>query len=119
MTSTPTTSVPESIRPQVYEIVESIRRMGEPEEGQDGWYIVFEKKMDKLMGIIESYGNHRELEGQAIGMQKAKSRVLRRTEIPKDARNPTRDFVVILGEEIAGFIDDDIKTLESQKENTK
>lgn len=29
---------------------------------------------------------------------------LRRTEIPKDARKPTRDYVVVLGEEIASLI---------------
>lgn len=41
----------------------------------------------------------------AQGMRRARDIVLRRTEIPKDAKNPTRDYVVILGEEIAELIE--------------
>lgn len=51
------------------------------------------------------------------GMRQAQSRVLRRTEIPKDARNPTRDAIVILGEEIAGFIEDDIAQLKGESKD--
>ena len=73
--------------------------------------------MEEAMQAFESF-HKQELE-QAVrearieGMEAAKARVLRRTEIPKDAKNPTRDYVVILGEEIAGFIDQDIKHLHS------
>lgn len=48
------------------------------------------------------------------GMEQAKSRVLRRTEIPKGVKNPTRDYVVLLGEEIAGFINQDIERVNYQ-----
>jgi hypothetical protein len=48
------------------------------------------------------------------GMEQAKSRVLRRTEIPKDARNPTRDSTVILGEQIADIIQGDIDQLKAE-----
>lgn len=45
------------------------------------------------------------------GLERAKSRVLRRTEIPRGAKNPTRDFVVVLGEQIADIIQQDIEQL--------
>lgn len=50
------------------------------------------------------------------GMQTAKARVLARTAIPPDAKNPTRDAIVILGEEIAAIIQDDIDRLTPRKE---
>lgn len=56
------------------------------------------------------------LQERIEGMEQAKSRVLRRTEIPKNAKNPTRDATVYLGEAIADIIDDDIKQLEATKE---
>lgn len=59
------------------------------------------------------------LEGQRDGMKQAKSRVLRRTEIPKDAKNPTRDATVILGEQIADIIEGDIAALNRQIEGMK
>lgn len=49
------------------------------------------------------------------GMEQAKSCVLRRTEIAADAKNPTRDAIVILGEEIADIIQRDINALEYPK----
>lgn len=56
-------------------------------------------------------------DSRIAGMELAKSRVLRRTEIPKNVRNPTRDHIVILGEEIAGFIDQDIEEQRKEMEN--
>lgn len=50
-----------------------------------------------------------DLKSYINGLRKAKSIVLRRTEIPKDAKEPTRDAVVILGEEIAEIIDQEIR----------
>jgi len=73
--------------------------------------------VDSLFCLVKSRDQRIALEARIYGMEQAKSRVLRRTEIPKDAKNPTRDYVVILGEQIAQFIDDDIATLkQSQKE---
>jgi hypothetical protein len=46
-------------------------------------------------------------------MKQAKARVLRRTEIPKDAKNPTRDVVVEIGEVCADIIEQDIQELQS------
>lgn len=46
----------------------------------------------------------REVEAEVAGMERARQIVLRRTEIPRDAKNPTRDAVVVLGEEIADLI---------------
>ena len=59
------------------------------------------------------------LEAQIKGMEQAKSRVLRRTEIPKDAKNPTRDATVILGEQIADIIDGDIAELNQLHQQLK
>ena len=61
--------------------------------------------------LIEALITKAETEARVEGMNKAKSRVLRRTEIPVGAKNPTRDAVVILGEEIADIIQGDIATL--------
>jgi len=77
--------------------------------------------MNRVRSLLHKRDKSRDqriaLEARIDGMEQAKSRVLRRTEIPKDAKNPTRDYVVILGEQIAQFIDDDIATLkQSQKE---
>ena len=72
---------------------------------------------DNLVKFIEQFTTRKELEARIDGMESAKSRVLRRTEIPRDAKNPTRDWIVILGEEIAGFIDDDITQLSTELTN--
>lgn len=53
--------------------------------------------------------------GVIDGMLQAKSRVLRRTGIPKDAKNPTRDVVVIIGEKCADIIQSDIDLLRSDE----
>lgn len=66
--------------------------------------------------LIKSHDQQIALAAKVEGMELAKSRVLRRTEIPRDAKNPTRDYVVILGEQIAQFIDDDIATLKQAQE---
>jgi len=52
-----------------------------------------------------------EIRARIEGMEQAKSRVLRRTEIPKDAKNPTRDVVVEIGEVCADIIQQDIAEL--------
>lgn len=62
---------------------------------------------------IDHLANKRALEAKLEGMKLAKSRVLRRTEIPKDAKEPTRDIVVVIGEECARIIDLDIQELEA------
>jgi len=64
-----------------------------------------------LLQSIEAEAIRREREGEIRGMKVAKSRVLRRTEIPKGAKNPTRDYIVVLGEDIAAIIDKDILEL--------
>jgi len=72
---------------------------------------IYTKYAEKAAALLSSEVEKARLEG----MESAKARVLRRTEIPSDARNPTRDWVVILGEEIAGFIDQDIAELHHNK----
>lgn len=69
------------------------------------------QEFNSVMEKIGAYTAQKCKEARIDGMEAAKSRVLRRTEIPADAKNPTRDYVVILGEEIAGFIDADIAEL--------
>ena len=71
----------------------------------------------RTVDLLAIYTTRKELEARIDGMESAKSRVLRRTEIPRDAKNPTRDWIVILGEEIAGFIDDDITQLSTELTN--
>lgn len=56
-----------------------------------------------------------EIDAEIRGMQNAKNRVLRRTEIPSDAKNPTRDATVYLGEAIADIIQADIESLTAQR----
>lgn len=63
--------------------------------------------VEKLLEILQQVDR----ESRINGMKQAKSRVLRRTEIPSDAREPTRDAIVILGEEIADIIQRDIAAL--------
>ena len=45
---------------------------------------------------------------------RCKQIVLRRTEVPSDAKNQTRDGVVILGEQIAALIDAFAATLPAE-----
>jgi len=54
------------------------------------------------------------VESQIVSMRQARDRVLRRTEIPADAKNPTRDPTVIIGEAIADIIQGDIDQLQSR-----
>lgn len=56
--------------------------------------------MDELQAGIEQLLAATRKEALA----EAAATIIRRTEIPKDARNPTRDEVVILGEELARLI---------------
>jgi transcriptional regulator with XRE-family HTH domain len=75
-------------------------------DDNDGEYL-----RQSIMALISQERKKAKIEG----MRKARLRVLRRTEVPKDARNPTRDYVVILGEQIADIIEDDIKQLRSEE----
>lgn len=75
------------------------------------------KKRTEALAGIEAIIARTNRESRIEGMRQAREVVLRRTEIPKGARNPTRDAVVILGEEIADFINQDIAALESQTNN--
>lgn len=63
---------------------------------------------------VEALIADRERLAMIDGMTKAKSRVLRSTEIPANAKDPTRDAIVILGEQIAERIDRDITDLQLQ-----
>lgn len=73
------------------------------------------EKANRILKRIEERDASRDqqiaLAAEIKGMEKAKARVLRRTEIPADAKKPTRDIVVIVGEECARIIGDDIATL--------
>ena len=68
-------------------------------------------KIKQLKQTIISQIEIEKLRARIDAMQQAKSRVLRRTEIPADAKEPTRDIVVITGEECARIIDLDISDL--------
>lgn len=70
--------------------------------------------LQQLMAWRTSYAKEAERGGRISGMEQARDRVLRRTEIPADARNPTRDAVVIIGEECARIINGDIAALKEQ-----
>lgn len=70
-----------------------------------------EQSADRIIALV----HQREQAAELRGMEKAKSRVLRRTEIPADAKNPTRDATVYLGEEIADIIQRDMDTLRATK----
>lgn len=72
------------------------------------WFANQDANIIVAKAAIEAYTASIRAEERIAGMEQAKSRVLRRTEIPKDARNPTRDGIVILGEQIASFIEQDI-----------
>jgi hypothetical protein len=66
-----------------------------------------------IMTAVEEALQRQDVTAQINGMRLAKARVLRRTEVPKDARNPTRDYVVFLGEQIADIIQTDIDKLKA------
>ena len=68
-------------------------------------------KIKQLKQLVISQIEIEKLRARIESMQQAKSRVLRRTEIPADAKEPTRDIVVITGEECARIIDLDIDDL--------
>lgn len=73
---------------------------------------------EKAVKLLDEYqGDFQSLleKERAQGMRRAKNIVLRRTEIPKDAKNPTRDYVVILGEEIAELIERDLAAPHKEK----
>lgn len=59
---------------------------------------------NKVRDLVSTAHNQAVAEAYNSALTEARAVVLRRTEIPKDARNPTRDHIVILGEEIAGLI---------------
>jgi len=85
------------------DIFESINKSYNPKETNSSKLgakqtLISQIEIEKLRAKIDS-------------MQQAKSRVLRRTEIPADAKEPTRDIVVITGEECAKIIDLDIANL--------
>ena len=42
------------LRQKLYAVADNLWRMGEPSEGQDGWYIYFDKRMDELMSIVNA-----------------------------------------------------------------
>lgn len=65
-------------------------------------YKLEEARHNAIIGFIHT---QRSLAQQEI-LDRAQAVVLRRTEIPKDARNPTRDATVILGEEIVELLEE-------------
>lgn len=73
--------------------------------------LIAEQSYTEFMEIFQAHKEAVVREAKIQGMQSAKSRVLRRTEIPKDAKNPTRDHIVYLGEHIADIIQQDIDKL--------
>lgn len=79
----------------------------------------FEYAAKAIKQLFKTHTANAALDAQISGMQQAKSRVLRRTEIPKDARNPTRDTIVIIGEQIADIIQRDIDALKQGPTNAK
>lgn len=78
--------------------------------------IVRETEIDIMsFEALEKLLADREIASRIDGMKQARSRVLRRTEIPKDAKNPTRDIVVEIGEVCAEIIQNDIDALSPTK----
>jgi len=74
-----------------------------------------EATLKKALTRIATALHEGEVRGRIEGMEQAKNRVLRRTEIPRDAKNQTHDLVVITGEECARIIEQDIAALKSGK----
>lgn len=79
------------------------------------------KKVEELKAAIQAW--HTTETEKAVraaridGLKTAKNLVIARTEIPKDAKNPTRDIVVVIGEECARIIDLRIETELQSKDN--
>lgn len=71
----------------------------------------------ELIATLQAHLDDAVLAGKIAGMEKAKSRVLRRTEISADAKNPTRDIVVMIGEECARIIEEDVANLQRQQKD--
>lgn len=111
--STPEKIMSKPAKPVVSDELEEkvLRIIWARENGERIPMSIVNRQCKELKQLLHSYGDKRELDG----MQKAKSRVLRRTEIPADAKNPTRDYVVILGEQIANIIEGDIAELKQQR----
>lgn len=65
-------------------------------ETADNYYLIGDSELKDLTTALEA--------AKREAIQASAAIVVRRTEIPKEAKNPTRDGVVILGEEIAGLI---------------
>ena len=74
------------------------RHSGTPEESKTNFHSTYFDLTDKSLveEIVEKAREERE---------RIKEIILRRTEIPEGARNPTRDSVVILGEQLVDLID--------------
>lgn len=71
--------------------------IGEHSSANDPWL----NAIDLVKGkTLESHSNQKVREA----VEEAKSLVLRRTEIPRDAVNPTRDAIVEIGEVLAELI---------------
>lgn len=71
--------------------------------------------IDAIMAAVARHDQTVEQAARIAGMKTARDRVLRRTEIPKDAKNPTRDMIVVIGEECARIIDEDIAALQTNQ----
>jgi len=71
-------------------------------------------ELKRARQAIQSLINRKVVEGKVEATRLARDRVLRRTEIPADAKNPTRDSTVILGEYIADIIQGDIDRLTAE-----
>lgn len=76
---------------------------------------IFNEIMQKIDQHTDKQVAAADTAGRIAGMKSAQSRVLRRTEIPRDAKNPTRDATVILGEVIAEIIEQDIVNLTAKQ----
>lgn len=85
-------------------------------EGQTG-YFARGKKQAKLAltRLIEA----EKVKARVEGLREAKQIVIRRTEIPADAKNPTRDQTVIIGEACAEAINYRLAQLSHPKERTE
>jgi len=97
-------SLPEDIRERVFSIL--MRYAGSFDERES---------IDEVILLLEEVDR----KARIAGMEQACSRVLRRTEIPKDAKNPTRDIVAMVGEECARIISEDIAQLQSPSKESK
>lgn len=83
------------------ELEDGIADMAPPGEPRES----VKKALAKIKAQSHQQGHD---EGYKEGLRTARDIVLKRTEIPADARRPTRDAVVILGEEIARLITEEL-----------